>query len=97
MITINRVFATYDDEGELIDDWSDTEHLSFRELVDAIRYGVPSCYPARGEPFEWVTVSSEPDYQTGGLVEESVHYVITQPDRHARYWHLAFRAAGVIK
>jgi hypothetical protein len=97
MITVNRVTAIYDHDGELIDDWSTTENLTLRELVDLLQGGVSSCSPARGEPFEWVTVSSEPDYRTDNTLEQSVHYVITQPDRHARYWRIAFRAARVTK
>ena len=97
MITVNRVTAIYDHDGELIDDWSTTENLTLRELIDLLQGGVSSCSPAQGGPFEWVTVSSEPDYRTADTLEQSVHYVITQPTRHERYWRIAFRAARVIK
>jgi len=106
MIQITRVETVYpapaDDEGDYCPDKltlsSTDDSVSFRELVNLLReHSMPSCSPARGEPYEWA--SSEP-YQhpySGEWTETSVHYSRANPPRMAKYWRAAMRAAGLVR
>ena len=105
MLTINLVTETYEypdtDEDIDIDGPTDsdikTESVSFRELVSIMReYSEPSCYPASGSDFEWLS-RYETDYRTGADIVESIHYSRDNPTRNLKYWRAAMRAAGFAK
>lgn len=105
MLTINIVRDTYEypdtDEDIDIDGPTDsdikTETVSFRELVSIMReYSEPSCSPASGAEYEWLS-RSENDYRTGVDIVESIHYSRDNPTRNLKYWRAAMRAAGFAK
>jgi len=76
------------------------EPYTFRELLRLIqREGLTqsSCSPATGNPHEWLTGESEPDYSTGEETIYSLHYSHNNESRAAKYWRAAFRAANIIK
>lgn len=98
MLKLTKYWAQFDDEGELVDDHTDDLELSFRELVDLIRYSnETSCSPSSGSINEWVYMSRDDDYHSGGQTEETLHYDREQPERHAKYWRLAFQHAGLTR
>ena len=74
------------------------EPFGFRELVRMIRdegFCFPSCSPSSGATWEWVSTEPETDYAWGEVCIYSLHYSHTNPDRNAKYWKKAFRAAGI--
>jgi hypothetical protein len=109
-ILINRCFERFEShpEGEEICEADEigfreeSKPYSFRELIDAIRYGETSSYPATGDVHDWVILSDTNDgtrdyYETGARESESIHYARDNPPRNAKYWRLAFIAAGLCK
>jgi hypothetical protein len=100
-------FPTYTPDGDdaepnFEDDGFDfvDEPLSFRELVHLIEdeaCTMPSCWPADGSTFEWLSLESQMDMHTGVWRTTSLHYSQKNPTRNAKYWRLAFKAAGLIK
>ena len=110
MILINKTFERYlphDDEEDICEpDESgfsvENEKVTFRELVELLQYGEPSSYPASGGTREWISHYQSNDgtreYFEQGITENSaVHYSRDNPPRNAKWWRLAFRAAGHIK
>lgn len=87
--------ADYCPDPEVTGD--DLQEVGFRELVRLMEaHPFPSCSPPRGKVYEWL--NAEPyQHMDGEIVERSMHYVIDQHGRHARYWRLAMIAAGIIK
>lgn len=76
------------------------EPYTFRELLRLIQsegLTMPSCSPATGDPYEWLSGESEPDYQTGEETIYSLHYSHNNDSRAAKYWKAAFKAANIIK
>ena len=106
MLTINLVTETYeypetDSDIDVPDEPTDaevrTESVSFRELVSLMReYSEPSCSPASGAAFEWLS-RSETDYRTGADTVESLHYARENPARNLKYWRAAMKAAKFVK
>ncbi len=112
MLTINLVTETYeypetDSDIDIPDDPTSSEgcgsvcvraeSVSFRELISLMReYSEPSCSPASGAAFEWLS-RSETDYRTGDYIVDSLHYARENPARNLKYWRAAMRAAGFIK
>ena len=103
MILITKTWeeSCYDDDGEPFIEESGFEFVDepfeFRHLVDELRmHGVPSCWPAAGSTFEWVSTESEMD-TSGTWRSTAVHYSQKNPTRNAKYWRWAFKAAGLIK
>ena len=88
--------ANFEDNGfDFID-----EPLSFRELVYLIEdeaCKMPSCWPAEGSTFEWLSAEPQMDMQTGVWRTIALHYSQKNPTRNAKYWRWAFKAAGGIK
>jgi len=85
-----------EETGYLFED----EPFTFRELLREINcqgFRNPSCSPATGNPREWLTTDPEPYYQTGEETIYSLHFSHNNPDRAAKYWKAAFRAANIIK
>lgn len=106
MILLSKTFETYTPEsienGEAEEAGFVFENVpyTFRELVRLIRmegFTQPSCWPASGNPHEWLTTEFEPDYRTGEESIYSLHYSHNNPSRAAKYWKAAFRAANIIK
>jgi hypothetical protein len=73
----------------------DTEY-TFREVVELLRYGQPSCSPASGAPYEWITHYGEQDYRSGDYENRSVHFSNENNPRKAKYWRKAMQAARII-
>jgi len=98
MLKLTKCWAQYDDDGECIDDSTDDIELSFRDLIDLIRYcHESSCYPSTGSINEWVYLSRDDDYHNGGQTEETLHYDRGQPERRAKYWRKAFEYVGIVR
>ncbi len=105
MLMINRVESVYPAPAEDEDDYcpdavSDLvqETVSFRELVELMRsHNQPSCYPAQGCTFEWLSAETQQDYRTGEYTETSIHYARENPPRCAKYWKAAMKAAGILR
>lgn len=77
-----------------------SEPRTFREVVQMLKGGEPSSWPANGDPYEWVTHTnwnqgSRSHIEDGIDESRSVHFSHENPARKARYWALAFRAAGL--
>jgi hypothetical protein len=78
------------------------ERMTFREVVELIRHGEPSSWPARGDISDWVTQYETNDgtrdyFESGARENTSIHYDRSNPARNAKWWKLAFRAAGLMK
>lgn len=106
MILISKTFQTFtpesleDGEAEEQGFVFQDEPYTFRELLRLIQMEgltAPSCSPATGETYEWLTGETEPDYQTGEETIYSLHYSHRNDNRAAKYWKAAFRAANIIK
>lgn len=106
MILISKTFETYtpestedgeaDEQGYIFED----EPYTFCDLLRLIEtegFSQPSCSPATGNPHEWLTTESEPDYSTGEETTSSLHYSHNNDNRAAKYWKAAFKAANIIK
>ena len=106
MILISKTYQTFtpdsieageaEETGYLFED----EPFTFRELLREITwqgFRNPSSSPATGNPREWLDTEPEPDYQTGEETVYSLHFSHNNPDRAAKYWKAAFRAANLIK
>jgi hypothetical protein len=105
MLTITRIESQYpapdDEEADYCPEPVSTsthESVTFRELVTLMQaHPHPSCYPARGEVFEWLSAETEQDFITGEFTEASLHYGRDNPPGRAKYWRAAMRAAGILK
>ena len=104
MILISRTFEVVTPEsaesGESADSGflAESESVSFRELVSLMRdYPNPSCYPPRGESYEWLSSHPETDYRDASETTESLHFSRENPPRRLKYWRKAMRAAGIIR
>ena len=105
MIQITCVETVYpapaDDDGDYCPDGEASAAeigVSFRELVDLMRtHSTPSCSPARGDTFEWVSCEPYQDPYSGERTESSIHYSRENPPRMAKYWRAAMRAAGLVR
>jgi hypothetical protein len=102
MILISRTFEVVTpesaEEGEAAESGflSEGEAVTFRELVSLMRdHPLPSCYPPRGEAFEWLSSHSETDYRDASERTESLHYDKSNPPSRDKYWRKAMRAAGI--
>lgn len=84
----------YIDEGESS---SCDEEVSFRELVELMKYNNPSSYPASGNINEWVTTEPYIDPYSGSIEEKSIHYSRDNEPRKAKYWQKAMKAAAIIR
>jgi len=104
-LIISRSYSETTPESAEDGDFSDTgfvyeaQEFTFRELVEELR----DCYtlsesPSRGGRHVWASTSWETsDYSTGTEREENVHFHRDNPERLARYWTKALRAAGLLK
>lgn len=104
MILVSRTFEVVTPESAEEGDVSESgflvesESVTFRELVSLMRaHPNPSCYPARGEAFEWLSSYPETDYRDASERTESLHFARENPPRAAKYWRKAMRAAGIIR
>lgn len=106
MIYITRIEEIYpmpdEDEDPLEEPVSvdeTGEAVSFRELVDLMRYGAwgVSCGPATGSTLEWLQREDGYDHLTGERYVVSLHYGWHQPARREKYWRWAMKAAGLVK
>jgi len=106
MILISKTYQTFtpesledgeaEEQGFIFQD----EPYTFRELLRLIQMeGLtePSASPATGNPHEWLSGESEPDYCTGEETIYSLHYSHKNESRAAKYWKAAFKAANIIK
>lgn len=105
MILIHKTFEEITPEsaedGENSDSgfiWDNVE-VGFRELVVLMKeYNESSCYPAKGDTFEWYSTGFYTEcYRTGTERNQSIHYSNDNPTRNAKYWMKAARAAGIVK
>lgn len=104
MILISRTFEVVTPESAESGDVADSgflvesESVTFRELVSLMRdYPNPSCYPPRGESYEWLSSHPETDYRDASETTESLHYCRENPPRRLKYWRKAMRAARIIR
>ena len=102
MLLIDRTFETIDEDSAEAGEAKENgfravnEPVTFRELVDLIKaHPHASQSPANPSPWVWFTTEAEQDYRTGEWTSESIHYSRDNPDRCAKYWAWAMRAAGV--
>jgi hypothetical protein len=104
-ILVNRYFSEITPEsaenGEASDNGVivENEECTFRELVRMMReHWQCSCYPVRGEVYEWLSTGFyTSDYRTGTEREETLHYSRDNPPKNEKYWKWAMRAAGILK
>lgn len=105
MILIHKTFSEVTPEsaenGELSDSgfiWENAE-CTFKELVKLMReHPEPSCNPCQGYTFQWFSSGfSIEDYSTCAERETSIHYSRDNPEKNAKYWSKAARAAGLVK
>lgn len=85
-----------DSQGVLAQD----EPTTFRDLVAMLMGGQPSSSPATGGTNEWVSQDQGETYAFfahGAREERTFHFSKTNPARKAKYWALAFRAAGLTR
>ena len=76
----------------------ESEGYTFRELVQLMRdYNNPSCSPASGGVYEWLSSHADIDYTTGAETIESIHYSAENEPSKAKYWRKAMVLAGLIK
>jgi hypothetical protein len=103
LIHQTRELTYADDDGELdsTGDMRLTDYpMTFRELVRMLEnenYIYPSCYPATGGRFEWVSTQPEEDYRTGTHTTYSLHFAQKNHPRKDKYWRKALTAVGIIK
>lgn len=104
MIKITRIETVYpspiDDEEDYCPDGESSAHdeeVSFRELVELMRYNNASCSHPSGSVFEWITTEPYIDPYTGNVEEKTLHYSRENPSRNAKYWKLAMIASKVIR
>jgi hypothetical protein len=106
MILIHRTFEIVTPESAEHGDAAERGFIvesvpyGFRELVQALKGGEPSAWPARGDVSEWVTFDQGETrewFEHGEREFQSIHYARENAPRAARYWRLAFKAAGLAK
>lgn len=104
MILISRTFEVVTPEsaesGEAAESGflSESESVSFRELVSLMEsHPIPSCHPARGEAYEWLSSYPSQDFRDCSETVESLHYCRENLPRRAKYWRKAMLAAGIIR
>jgi hypothetical protein len=106
MLLINTCFSTVTDESAEHGDVAESgflgqdEPTSFRDLVALLKHGTPSSWPASGNTCEWVTQDqgeTRAYFERGERTEHTFHFSRANPARKAKYWALAFKAAGLIK
>ena len=73
---------------------SENEPVTFRELVERLTAGEPSCSPCDGDTRTWVTHYGSQNPADGSYENESVHFANTNPARKAKYWARALALAG---
>ena len=106
MIIINRYFEVVTPESAEEGEASERgilvegERLTLRELIRAMQGGESSCYPARGDVSEWVSIpqgETRAHFERGEDETHTIHYARDNPSRNARYWRIAMLAAGIVK
>jgi hypothetical protein len=104
MIRIHRTFEVVTPESAEDGDVAESgflvesESVTFRELVSLMEsHPNPSCYPPRGEAYEWLSSHPETNYRDASETTESLHYCRENPPRRLKYWRKAMRAAGIIR
>lgn len=104
MILISRTFDVVTpesaEEGESAESGFlvESESVTFRELVSLMKsHPNPSCYPARGADYEWLSSYPETDYQDASERTESLHFDRENPPRLIKYWRKAMVCAGIIR
>ncbi len=104
MIIISRTFDVVmpesAEDGESADSGflAESESVTFRELVSLMEsHPNPSCYPSRGESYEWLSSHPETNYRDASETTESLHFSRENPPRRLKYWRKAMRAAGIIR
>lgn len=106
MILVNRCYSITTEEsaedGEYAEAGflSQNEPMTFRELIDALRYGSPSAWPASGSVREWITHDqgeTRAYFEAGEREERTIHYSTDNAPRKARYWKMAMQCAGLLR
>jgi hypothetical protein len=106
MLKIELVTTVYPPPGDDEEDYCpdamegdvETREVSFGELVALMhQYTQPSCSPAGGHVYEWLSAESEQDYRTGEWTERSIHFSHANPKRYEKYWRYAMLAAKIAK
>ena len=104
MILISRTFEVVTPESAESGDVAESgflvesESVTFRELVSLMEsHPNPSCYPARGEAYEWLSSHPSQDFRDCSETTESLHYCRENPPRRLKYWRKAMCAAGIIR
>ena len=74
------------------------EDIGFRDLVEEMRrFTYPSTSHPSGSIYEWLMTNPEPDYRTGDVIHESLHFHHENQPRAAKYWRKAMKAAGLVR
>jgi hypothetical protein len=104
MITISKTYEIVTPESAESGDVQDSgfiteaENITFRELVSLMQeFPCPSCSPASGDVYEWLSSYPETDFRTGEEETQSLHYSRENAPCKAKYWRKAMIAAGIIK
>ena len=106
MILVNRAYSIVTPESAENGDYAESgmlaenEPLTFRELVSELKHGEPSCCRATGATHECVSHSegeTRAYFESGEDETRTIHYSRDNPPHRARYWRLAFIAAGLTK
>lgn len=102
MILLNKTYdivtpesAEHGDYAEAGFDFKDVAH-SFREVVEFLKGGEASSWPASGSIHEWVTFHEVQDFRDGSEKSTSYHFSRSNPKSKEKYWHRAFLAAGLL-
>lgn len=104
MILINRTYSVVTPEsaenGEEAESGmlATNEAVTFRELVSIMQdHPVPSCWPAGGSTYEWLSCHPEHDYRDCSDETRSIHFSRENKPDAAKYWRKAMIAAGIAK
>ena len=103
MILINKTYSIVTPESAENGEDSDSgflsknEKVTFRELVNLIQdHPAPSCYPASGSVWEWVSTYPSTDFQTGEEETQSLHFSRQNGPWKEKYWKKAMQMAGIV-
>ena len=104
MILIDKTYSIVTPEsaenGEESDSGflSENEKVTFRELVCLMEeHPLPSCSPANGSIWEWLSTYPSTDLWTGEEETQSLHFSRQNGPWKEKYWKKAMQMAGIIK
>ena len=75
------------------------DEMTFRELIEWMKWGEPSASPASGDTWEWVQQDQGETrawFEQGEREYRAIHFSRNNPARKAKYWAKAMKAAGLM-